>query len=280
MEPVIVSGADAKYYDLVLGAVSSALRFRQLPQQVAVLDFGLTAAQCAHLTSIGARVVVPEDVPQVRAIIRGRSVREAALLVRPFLPQLLPGCSPIMWLDSDAWIQRKWAINAYLDVAMDADVVAAEERHLQYQLQPRLQLWEWRHLVKAYGLVTGTRLAMKPHVNAGVFAAPANSPLWPVWQRTLLEIFNRLGTAAPYDQMALTYGAGLKSVVLDARFNWICKRRVPSWDAALPAFSVPGALKTQAIGIIHLAGVGKEDVVQAPRVGGGTELLTLRFPAV
>jgi hypothetical protein len=282
MEPVIVSGADAKYYDLVLGAVSSVLRFRQYPRQVVVLDFGLTAQQRAHLASLGVKLVIPEEVPEVRAVIQGRRVAEAALLVRPFLPQLLPGCSPIMWLDSDAWIQRKWAIDAYMDAAMEADVVATEERHSQYEVRPRLLLWEWRHLVKAYGLLKGSALSVKPHVNAGVFAARADSPLWPIWQRTLLEIYNRLGTAAPYDQMALNYcvyGAGLSSTVLNARFNWICKRRVPSWDAATPALSVPGAVKPQAIGIIHLAGVGKEDQMRLPRIGGGTELLTLRYPA-
>ncbi len=283
MNPVIVSGADAKYYDLLLGAVMSALRMRSDPQEVVVLDFGLTSAKRAHVTSLGARVVDPNDVAEVRPIIKGLRVAEAALMVRPFLPQLLPGCSPIMWLDSDAWIQRKWALDGYLSAAMNADVVVAKERHAQYQLRPRLLFWEWRHLVKACGLVTGTALALKEHVNAGVFAARADSPLWPIWQRTLMQIFEKTGKAAPYDQMALNYcvyGAGLESIVLDARFNWICKRRVPTWDAGTLALNVPGSDARKAIGIIHLAGVGKDDELPLPRVGGGTERLTLRFPAM
>lgn len=283
MEPVIVSGADAKYYDLLLGAVLSALGARSRAQQVAVLDFGLTAAQRAHITSLGARVVVPAEVPAVRQLIAGQRVAEAALLVRPFLPELLPGCSPIMWLDSDAWIQRNWALEGYMQAALHADVVATKERHPKYEMRPRLLLWEWRHLVKACGFFKGSALAMRPHVNAGVFAARADSPLWPIWQHTMLEVFRRMGTAAPYDQMLLNYcvyGAGLNAVVLDARYNWICKRRVPTWDAAGSALSVPDAQSPDPIGIIHLAGVGKDDELWLPKVGGGTERLTLRFPAV
>jgi hypothetical protein len=283
MEPVIVSGADARYYDLLLGAVTSALRVCADPRQVVVLDFGLTQAQSTHVMSLGARVVVPAEVPGVGTLFKGLRAAEAALLVRPFLPQLLPGCSPIMWLDSDAWIQHKWALDAYLLGAMNADVVATKERHPDYRFRPRLLLWEWRHLVKACGLATGSALALKEHVNAGVFAARGDSPLWPVWQRTLLRAYGKTGKAAPYDQMTLNYcvyGAGLKSVVLDARFNWICKRRVPMWDATTAALCIPGAGVREAIGIIHLAGVGKDDEVPLPTAQGGAERLTLRFPAM
>jgi hypothetical protein len=73
------------------------------------------------------------------------------------------------------------------------------------------------------------------------------------------------------------YGSNLKSVVLDARYNWICKRRVPDWDAEGLALSVPGSAAGEAIGIVHLAGVGKDDEIALPKVGGGSERLSLRF---
>jgi hypothetical protein len=283
MNPVIVSGADAKYYDLVMGAVVSSLRVREEPEQVVVLDLGLTDMQRSHIRSLGAGIVNPNDFPAIREMIKGVRIAEAALLVRPFLPQLLPGCSPIMWLDSDAWIQRRWALEGYMQGALHADVVVTKERHPSYLARPRLHLWEWKHLMKSCGVMQGTSLAMKPHVNAGVFAARSDSPLWPIWQRSLLEIYERLGTAAPYDQMALNYcvyGTDLTSVVLDARYNWICKRRVPNWDAEHQALSVPEAGPAQAIGIIHLAGVGKDDELSLPRVDGGIERLTLRYRAI
>lgn len=257
---VIVTGGDSNYYELLSGAVSSVLQFRDLNVTMVVLDFGLAVHQSSGLEAQGVRIVGREEMMTTVGMSAKLSILDTAMLVRTEIPKLVPGFDVYMWLDGDAWIQWPWAAAEYFEGAASADIVVAKERHPEYRCQPRLRLWEWKYLTRAFGLATGTYLSLRPHVNAGVFAAAGDSPIWSCWSECLKAIFERMGKVAPYDQMALhacVYSKSIRSDIKDARYNWICDRQRPMLEIPSRNLCVPGA-RNEALGIVHLAGVSKQ----------------------
>src|ERR1700753_1477506 len=101
---VVITAADAAYYDLVVDLVSS-IRDQPRSADVAlvVFDLGLTAPQRDALAARQVSFVRPGwDYDFATAPPEWFK----AMTARTRLPQWVPGFEHYLWIDADAWLQR------------------------------------------------------------------------------------------------------------------------------------------------------------------------------
>jgi hypothetical protein len=217
-------------------------------------------------------------------VISAKFILQEALTSRPFLPRQFPGYDVYLWLDADTWVQSDDAVEMLVDAAAKADVVLVPEIHFQYSYMygtnNSTKVSHRAIYQKAYGEELGNTLTNLPVFNAGVFAAAASSPLWPLWQREMRDVINRTGMLNS-DQASLNrliVADSLSVARLPPECNWMCAGALPWWDDARNAFVSPGPLPN-TIRILHVSGnILDKDTYNVERVQGGKALRSLLFP--
>lgn len=284
---LIVTAADAAYFDLLQGCVASIRGFaagRDIP--LAVFDCGLAPAQRQWLCAQGAQLVVPSwDYPP--ALTGGLPPHAKALTARPFLPRYFPQARTIVWIDADCWVQDFAAIELLVRAAADGALAAVPEIDRAYRHYR--QAWdEFAAVVggayrAAYGAAVADELTRWPMLNAGVFAMRNDFPGWQAWARALDEGLRR--SADLIDQLALNvavYQRGLRHHPLPSICNWPAHHATPAWDCERRLFVEP-FLPHAPIGILHLTVWTKHEATQDIRQIGGPDHgrlrpMSLRYP--
>jgi hypothetical protein len=257
LRKIIISGADARYFDLLAGQVSS---IRAKPAGAAmtlgVLDVGLEPAQRDWLAAQGVKLVAPgwdQDFP-------GRAetpLFRRAQYGRPFLPQHFPGHDLYMWLDADAWVQDWTAVDLFFQAAATGSLAIVPELDRSYR--NFFEAWEEFHGViragyaAAFGEAMAERLVRHPLLNNGAFALRADAPHWQAWADTLAGALQRSRNEL-IDMTTLNhvvYVQGLPAHFLPAWCNWICHHAPPRKDVAGGPWVEP-YLPHQKLGIVHL----------------------------
>ena len=256
-QPIIVSGADSGYFELLRGCIRS---IRDKPEgasvALGVLDVGLSETERRWLEAQGAVVVAPGwdlDFPGRDSTPRYRRAQYG----RPFLPRHFPGHDLYLWIDADAWVQDWTAIDLLLRAAGEGNLAIVPEMDRSYR--NFFHAFEEFHDVIGEGYraifdePAATRLGRRPLLNNGVFALASEAPHWQAWAETLRRAL-RQSRNALVDQTTLNhvvYEQNLPAHFLPAWCNWICHHAAPVRDAT-QAFLTEPNLPHHKLGIVHL----------------------------
>jgi hypothetical protein len=255
--PIIVSGADSAYFELLQGCVRS-IRDQPAGRGIAlgILDVGLAEAERRWLERQGARVVAPGwdlDFPERAATPRYRQAQYG----RAFLPRHFPGHDVYLWLDADAWVQDWRAVELFFRAAADGSLAIVPELDRAYR--NFLHAWDEFHRVIRKGYLdsfdaeTADRLVRHPLLNNGAFALGADAPHWQAWAETLQAALQRSRNEL-IDQATLNhvvYAQNLPAHFLPAWCNWISHHAAPIREPRNGVLVEPN-LPHQRLGIVHL----------------------------
>ncbi|MDP8935299.1 MAG: class I SAM-dependent methyltransferase, partial [Cyanobacteriota bacterium] len=283
MQIIIITAADANYFELVQGTILS-VREKPEGENVAIgfFDLGCTPQQLQWLETQVNIIQKPDwdfDFPG-----RNESPEHLkGLLVRPCLRKYFPNFDIYLWIDADAWVQDWRAINLLVEGASRRGLAIIPEVHRaslqQYGQLP--QFWQW--VYQKYEANFGEEIAKKfysyPILNAGVFALRKDALHWEIWAEKLNQGLQKSGCVMT-DQFALNlavYSGELFNLteMLPAWCNWIFNG-FPVWDKQRGCFVEP-YLPQEAIGILHLAGRQQFDRVQLMATDGDILEISVRY---
>ncbi|MEG5063534.1 glycosyltransferase [Microcoleus sp. B3-A4] len=283
MQIIIITAADANYFELVRGTILS-VREKPEGENVAIgfFDLGCTPEQLQWLERQVNIIQKPDwdfDFP-------GRNEAPEhlkGLLVRPCLRKYFPNFDIYIWIDADAWVQDWRAINLLVEGSSRRGLAIVPEVHRaslqQYGQLPQFWQWVYQQYEANFGEEIANKLYSYPILNAGVFALRKDALHWEIWAEKLNQGLQKSGCVMT-DQFALNlavYSGELFNLteMLPAWCNWIFNG-FPVWDKQRGCFVEP-YLPQEAIGILHLAGRQQFDRVQLMATDGDILEMSVRY---
>ncbi|MEG4588136.1 glycosyltransferase [Microcoleus sp. MOSTC5] len=283
MQIIIITAADANYFELVRGTILS-VREKPEGENVAIgfFDLGCTPEQLQWLDTQVNIIQKPDwdfDFP-------GRNEAPEhlkGLLVRPCLRKYFPHFDIYIWIDADAWVQDWRAINLLVEGASRRGLAIVPEVHRaslqQYGQLPQFWQWVYQQYEANFGEEIANKFYSYPILNAGVFALRKDALHWKIWADKLNQGLQKSGCVMT-DQFALNlavYSGELFNLteMLPAWCNWIFNG-FPVWDKQRGCFVEP-YLPQEAIGILHLAGRQQFDRVQLMATDGDILEISVRY---
>ena len=196
-ENVIISLADANYFELLNELVDSIKRFKESKNTaICIMDAGLSDDQKSILSK-KVDEIKPADwdieVPDFK--IKGREWLKSQVS-RAFIPKYFPNYKKYLWIDADAWVNSWEAIELYfkgcendkLSISTSADRAYGRVLRAEWFFGSfaRIKSQNYKH-AKSSGFPEkiARQVALKPHLNIGVFALESNASHWKVWQKNL-----------------------------------------------------------------------------------------------
>ncbi|MEG4011663.1 MULTISPECIES: glycosyltransferase [unclassified Microcoleus] len=286
MQIIIITAADANYFELVRGTILSV---REKPEganvAIGFFDLGCTSQQLQWLETQVNIIQKPDwdfDFPgrnEAPHYLKG-------LLARPFLRRYFPDFNIYLWIDADAWVQDWQAVELLVKGAVKRGLAVVPELDRGYYLAYGKLPWYWEFVYRDYQAAFGEEVAQQLHsyptINAGVFALQKDAPHWELWAEYLGEGLQR-HVSLMTDQIALNrlvYGTKMfdKTEMLPARCNWSCNFGLPVWDKQRACFVEP-YLPQEAIGILHITG-HKHDLVKLATADGSQIEISLRYQPI
>lgn len=278
---IVCSACDSNYLVLFNGLMRS---IRDKPESdgiaIGLLDLGLSESEKTSLDGSVDHIAEPgwdlsfvppdNDMSKIWTGYR-------AMTARPFLRDYFPGYDRYIWIDSDCWVQQWFAMEWLLDASVRGAIAIVPELDRAYNsMYDKGGIIYWMH--KSYQEVYGeeaSRFGFQPILNAGVFAIEADAPHWAHWA----EYFQK-GLDAKLDfaidQLSLSYviyKLNLKRHFLPSRANWLINRAMPCFDMKTSLFTEP-FLPNAPLGIIHLSGTSKTEVLKVPIINTDRALAT------
>ena len=269
---VIISLADANYFELLDELVNSIKRFKESENiAICVLDAGLDDSQKEVLSKKVDEIKKANwdiEVPAFK--VKGKEWLKSQVS-RAFLKNYFPGYSKYMWIDADAWVNSWQAIDLYfkgcennkLSIATSADrsygrVLRAEWVFGSFA---RIKSQNYKHAKSSgFSEKIAREVALKPHLNIGVFALEANAKHWEIWQSNLKKALSS-GKIWGSEQIAMNitiYSNNLPVEILPAYCNWTLIDGM-KYDNARKTFVEP-YLPNHEIGILHFAGKNNDQI--------------------
>jgi hypothetical protein len=262
----IVSLADSKYFELLNELVDSILRFKESREvKICILDAGLDTNQIKILENKVHKIVKAEwdiEVPEYK--VRGREWLKSQVS-RAFLPDYFPGFEKYLWIDADAWVNDWNCIEMYFKGSDNNTLSISSSADRSYGRVLRAD-WIFSNIAfvksqnykharsSGFSNKIAREVALKPHLNIGVFCLEKNSPHWEVWQKNLKEALKK-GRIFGSEQIAMNitiYCDNMKVEILPAYCNWFLIENL-KYDQTNSTFVEP-YLPNHKIGIMHLAG--------------------------
>ena len=263
---VIVSLADANYFDLLNELVDSIKNFKQGKETaICILDAGLTEQQKNVLSKKVDEIKSAEwdiDVPAFK--VKGREWLKSQVS-RAFLPKYFPNYEKYLWIDCDAWVNNWDSVELYFKACEDGKLGITQTLGPGYKIMSKVN-WlfgkiaviksqNFKHAIKSkIGINKARKLAFAPHINIGVFSLEKNSPGWSSWQKNLeqtLKSGNIFGSEGLAINMSV-YIDELETEFLPLNCNWIASNLLPKFDEIKNIYVEP-YLPNHEIGIMHLA---------------------------
>ncbi len=268
----IVFALDEKFAPLGKGLVLS-LRALGLPDEavdLCLIDIGCSQETRDWMTKQACVIARFEessiDVPRPA----GGGNYMKAQMCRPFIPQICPGYSCYLYLDSDLWVQKidsleialsaarnspqRVVIAPFIDYSYSFNYAPAEEenylRFLSY-------FYEWYSA--SYGTAVAERWKGRALFSSGVFAMTAQCPLWEAWAAELRKVYardysNNAVALHLSEQTALNhliYSTG-NHIPLEAIHNYHCHVGVVERDSGSGEVVIQHPPR-RAVGIVHLS---------------------------
>ena len=297
---VIVSLADANYFDLLNELVDSIKRFKESKDvAICILDAGLTEEQKEKLTKKVDEIKSAEwdiEVPAFK--VRGKEWLKSQVS-RAFLPKYFPNYEKYLWIDCDAWVNDWNTVDLYFKACDSGKLGITQTIGPGYKITSKVN-WlfgklaiiksqNFKHAVKSkIGFEKARKLAFAPHINIGVFSLEKNSPGWISWQKNL-EITLKAGNIFGSEGLAINmsvYIDDLETEFLPLNCNWITSNLLPKYNNKEDTFVEP-YLPHYKIGIMHLAAgiwrdgkdmrVNKDIKIEIDTIENTTVLKSLRY---
>ena len=271
-ENVIISLADSNYYELLNDLVDSIRRFKESENTaICILDAGLSVEQKKQLSQKVEEIKSAEwdiDVPDFK--VKGKEWLKSQVS-RAFLPKYFPGFKKYLWIDADAWVNSWNAIELYfkgcknnkLSIATSADRAYGRVLRAEWVFGSfaRVKSQNYKHAKSSgFSEKIAREVALKPHLNIGVFALEANASHWKVWQKNLREAL-KSGKIWGSEQIAMNitiYHDGLNVEILPAYCNWTLIQAL-KFDKEKNTLVEP-YLPNHQIGIVHFAGKNNDQI--------------------
>jgi len=271
-ENVIISLADANYFDLVNELVDSIKSFDQSKSMaICIMDAGLKQEQIEILEKKVDQIKKAEwDIEVSSLKVKGREWLKSQVS-RAFLPNYFKGYKKYMWIDADAWVNSWYAIELYfkgcenkkLAIASSADRSYGRVLRAEWFIGSfaRIKSQNYKHAKSSgFSEKIAREVALKPHLNIGVFALEVDAPHWNVWQKNLKKALSS-GAIWGSEQIAMNitiYSEKLKVEILPAYCNWTLIDAL-KFDKNKNTFVEP-YLPNHEIGIVHLAGKNNDQI--------------------
>ena len=271
-ENTIISLADSNYYELLDELVDSIKRFKESENiAICILDAGLKDDQKQKLSKKVDDIKFADwdiDVPDFK--VRGREWLKSQVS-RAFLPKYFPGYNKYLWIDADAWVNSWSAIELYfkgcennkLSIATSADRAYGRVLRAEWVFGSfaRIKSQNYKHAKSSgFSEKIAREVALKPHLNIGVFALEANASHWEVWQKNLRTAL-KSGKIWGSEQIAMNisiYHDGLDVEILPAYCNWTLIEAL-RFDKERNTLVEP-YLPNHQIGIVHFAGKNNDQI--------------------
>ena len=268
----IVSLADSNYFDLLNELIDSIKKFPKSNEvDICILDAGLSEEQKNILNSKVKEIKKAEWDIEVPGYKIGKKEWLKSQVSRAFLPNYFPGYKKYLWIDADAWVNSWDAIDLYfkgcenkkLAIATSADrsygrVLRAEWIFGSFA---RIKSQNYKHAKSSgFSEKISREVALKPHLNIGLFSLEENAPHWEVWQKNLRKALSS-GKIWGSEQIAMNitiYSDNLDVEILPAYCNWTLIEAL-KFDKEKNTFVEP-YLPNHEIGIIHLAGKNNDNI--------------------
>jgi hypothetical protein len=293
---VIISLADSNYFELINELVDSIKSFKQSENiAICIMDAGLKEEQVEILKKKVDSVKKAEwDIEVSSSKIKDKEWLKSQVS-RAFLPKYFPGYEKYLWIDADAWVNSWYAIELYLKGCENKKLAIATSADRAYGRVLRAD-WIFGSLAKiksqnykhakssGFSEKIARQVALKPHLNIGVFALEANAPHWEVWQKNLKKALSS-GKIWGSEQIAMNitiYTDNLPVEILPAYCNWTSIELL-KFDKDKKTLVEP-YLPNHEIGIVHFAGKNNDHIrnnkefnSKINTVDGDTILKKLRF---
>ena len=269
---VIVSLADANYFELLNELVDSIKRFKESSEiAICILDAGLSKQQIEILSKKVDEIKKADwdiEVPGYK--VRGKEWLKSQVS-RAFIPKYFPNYSKYLWIDCDAWVQEWSSIDLYFKACDKGKLGITQTIGQGYRIMSKVK-WlfgklaiiksqNFKHAVASkIGLENARKLAFAPHINIGVFSLEKNSSCWESWQNNLKKTLMS-GKVFGSEGLAINMSVYIDNVdveFLPLNCNWIASNLLPKFNENSNKFVEP-FLPNQSIGILHLAGGIRKD---------------------
>ena len=265
-ENAIISLSDSNYFELLNEQIDSIKRFKQSKDfSICIMDAGLEENQIEILQKKVDKIVKAKwDIEVPDSKVKGKEWLKSQVS-RAFLPDYFPGYKKYIWIDADAWVNSWESIELYLKGCENKKLAIATSADRSYGRVLRAE-WVFGSFAKIKSQIykhakssgfsekIARKVALKPHLNIGVFALEVDAPHWKVWQENLKKALSS-GKIWGSEQIAMNitiYSDNLDVEILPAFCNWTLIEAL-RFDQKLNTFVEP-YLPNHEIGIIHLAG--------------------------
>jgi len=271
-ENVIISLADSNYFELLNELIDSIKSFDQSKDlAICIMDAGLHKDQIEVLEKKVDQIIKAEwDIEVPDSKVKGKEWYKS-LVSRAFLPKYFPGYEKYIWIDADAWVNSWYAIELYLKGCENKKLAIATSADRSYG---RLLRAEWifgnfariksqnyKHAKSSgFSEKIAREVALKPHLNIGVFSLEKDAPHWDTWQKNLKKALSS-GRIWGSEQIAMNitiYSDNLDVEILPAYCNWTLIDGI-KFDKKNNTFVEP-YLPNHEIGIIHFAGKNNNQI--------------------
>ena len=269
---VIVSLADANYFPLLEELIDSIKKFKDSESvAICVLDAGLTDDQKKKISNKIDEIKPAEwDIQVPEHKIKGKEWLKSQVS-RAFLPKYFPNYEKYLWIDADAWVNSWDAIELYfkgcennkLSIATSADRAYGRVLRAEWFLGSfaRIKSQNYKHAKSSgFSEKIARQVALKPHLNIGVFALEKKAPHWTRWQENLKKALSS-GKVWGSEQIAMNitiYCDNLPVEILPAYCNWTHINGL-KFDKIKNTLVEP-YLPNHQIGIVHFAGKNNDEI--------------------
>tara|TARA_Y100001970_G_scaffold60842_1_gene77465 strand:+ start:516 stop:1415 length:900 start_codon:yes stop_codon:yes gene_type:complete len=265
-ENAIISLADSNYFELLNDLVDSIKSFDQSKEiAICIMDAGLQKHQVEVLEKKVDQIKKAEwDIEVSENKVKGREWLKSQVS-RAFLPKYFPNYKKYLWIDADAWVNSWYVIELYLKgcenkklaIATSADrsygrVLRAEWVFSSFA---RIKSQNYKHAKSSgFSEKIAREVALKPHLNIGVFSLEREAPHWHIWQKNLRKALSsgRIWGSEQISMNITIYSDNLDVEILPAYCNWTLIEAI-KFDKKNNTFVEP-YLPNHEIGIIHFAG--------------------------
>ena len=269
---VIISLADANYFELVNELVDSIKNHKQSENvAICIMDAGLKSEQIEILDKKVDIIKKAEwDIEVSSSKVKDREWLKSQVS-RAFLPRYFPGYDKYLWIDADAWVNSWYAIELYFKGCDDKKLAIATSADRAYgrvlradwffRSFARIKSQNYKHAKSSgFSEKIAREVALKPHLNIGVFALQSNAPHWEVWQKNLKKALSS-GKIWGSEQIAMNitiYSDKLDVEILPAYCNWTLIEAL-KFDEKSNTLVEP-YLPNHEIGIVHFAGKNNDEI--------------------
>jgi len=271
-ENVIISLADSNYFELLNELVDSIKRFDQSKEvAICIMDAGLQKDQIEILQKKVDQIKKAEwDIEVSDNKVKGREWLKSQVS-RAFLPKYFPNYKKYLWIDADAWVNSWYAIELYLKGCENKKLAIATSADRSYGRVlraewvfgsfARIKSQNYKHAKSSgFSEKIAREVALKPHLNIGVFSLERTAPHWDIWQKNLKKALSsgRIWGSEQISMNITIYSDNLDVEILPAYCNWTLIDAI-KFDEKNNTFVEP-YLPNHEIGIIHFAGKNNDQI--------------------